>query len=244
MQAETAKVALGDIRLKGKILDIGCGSGAITAYMASRTEGTVLGIDNAQSMISFAQENYKDIQNISFKLADATAWPFSQTEFDYIVSFSCLHWIRELQPVIKNIAISLKQNGRFIACLSPFNHFLYQPLLEVAQSPRWFQFFKDPSQQPWHPQDIKSFSSLLIQADLKPLSVYGWDKRTTSKSREDFIAFLNGWIRAVPHVIQLPHQLKDEFIENVTDFFLKSVTFLPDKSFEYITPYLMAIAEK
>lgn len=244
MQSETAKVTLEGITLQGKVLDIGCGTGQTTAYMASITNGTVLGIDNSPSMIDFAQKTYGDFPNLAFKLADATIWPFNLEEYDFIVSFSCLHWIENLPPIINNIAKSLKKDGQFVACLSPYSHFLYQPLLDIANSDKWTKHLKNPQQKPWFPYTVDEFKILLESSNLKPISIYIWNKKTTSKNRDDFIAFLKGWITVVPHVIQLPKNLKDEFINDVADYFLKTVNIKPDGSFEYITPYLMVKAKK
>ncbi len=244
MQESAAKTTLNGITLQGRILDIGCGSGSITADIASHVTGNVLGIDSSPSMIAFAQENFKHIPNLSFEIIDATNWPFAKEEFDYIVSFSCLHWIKDLQPVIDNITLSLKESGLFAACLAPPNHFLYKPLMEVANSSRWAPYFENPQQKPWCGYDPNSFQKLLEHAQLKPLAIEVWDKKTSSKSRDDFIAFLKGWIMAVPHVIQLPVKLQNPFIENVADHFLISVPLADDGSFEYITPYLLVKASK
>lgn len=244
MQESAAKKTLQGIDLTGNILDIGCGSGSITADIASKINGTVLGIDSSPSMIAFAQENFGHIQNLSFRIVDATKWPFTKEEFDLIVSFSCLHWIENVQPVIDNIGMSLTNGGIFAACLAPPNHFLYKSLMKVANSPRWSAYFKDPHQKPWHGYDPQNFEKLLHHAQLEPLHIEVWNKKTSSQNRSDFIAFLNGWIIAVPHVTQLPAELQNTFVEDVADHFLRSISIVYDGPFEYITPYLLVKAQK
>ncbi len=121
---------------------------------------------------------------------------------------------------------------------------MYQPLLDVANSEKWVNCFKNPNQKPWYPWNIDGFQELLSNAHLEPVELYVWNKITSSASRSDFIAFLKGWLMAVPHLAELPLDKRDEFIEDVADHFLQSVAIKPDGSFEYVTPYLMVKAKK
>lgn len=47
------------------IVDLGCGPGSITAYMAQKTHGHVVGIDKSPEMIGHARKNYKK-RNLNF----------------------------------------------------------------------------------------------------------------------------------------------------------------------------------
>ena len=44
------------------IVDLGCGPGIITAYMAQKTHGHVTGIDISSDMIDYAQKCYQEIK--------------------------------------------------------------------------------------------------------------------------------------------------------------------------------------
>ena len=69
------------------ILDVGCGDGKITNKIAKMVpNGKVVGIDYSASMIKTAEQTYSDIQNLSFKVSDATNLTFDQ-KFDWIFSF-------------------------------------------------------------------------------------------------------------------------------------------------------------
>jgi SAM-dependent methyltransferase len=60
-QKKWAEEVISKIQIKGneRVLDIGCGDGKITAYIASLVpEGSVVGIDNSAEMISFAQSKF------------------------------------------------------------------------------------------------------------------------------------------------------------------------------------------
>lgn len=83
------------------ILDVGCGDGKITGHIASNVpDGQVVGIDNSPAMIAFAQSKYK-APNIQFKVESAEALNF-ENQFDLIVSFACLHWVKDQDAFLKN----------------------------------------------------------------------------------------------------------------------------------------------
>src|ERR1700733_15356167 len=71
-----------------RILDLGCGTGHLTAQIAARGV-EILGLDASASMIAQARQNYP---RLKFVLADARALTFEQP-FDAVFSNAALHWI-------------------------------------------------------------------------------------------------------------------------------------------------------
>jgi len=92
------------------ILDLGCGTGHLTAKIAE-SGATVIGCDRSESMISQAQANYPQIE---FKLQNGEQLSENQT-FDAIFSNAALHWMTDAQAVVQGIGNALKPGGRFIA---------------------------------------------------------------------------------------------------------------------------------
>ncbi len=115
LQLAMANEVLHRLSLKGseRVLDVGCGSGKITAAIAGRLPmGSVLGVDASHEMVTFAGNHYcgPDHPNLSFEVADASTLPFSG-RFDLVVSFNALHWIRDHGPVLRGIHAALKPGG-------------------------------------------------------------------------------------------------------------------------------------
>ena len=84
-----AGVESGDV-----ILDIGCGTGslAITASRSARTNGSVFGIDPSPSMIARATRKAdKAGADVSFQVGVAESLPFSNNQFDVVLSTLMLH---------------------------------------------------------------------------------------------------------------------------------------------------------
>lgn len=93
-----------------RILDLGCGTGTLTAEIAA-SGAHVVGVDRSSEMIDAARKKFPAIQ---FEVCDARALPFS-AEFDAVFSNAALHWIPEAESVVEGVSRSLKQGGRFIA---------------------------------------------------------------------------------------------------------------------------------
>lgn len=92
-----------------RILDLGCGTGQLTAQIAQTAE--VLGLDYSAEMIANAKANYP---NLAFAVADARNFEVEQP-FDAVFSNATLHWIPEADAVIRSIYKALKPGGRFVA---------------------------------------------------------------------------------------------------------------------------------
>ncbi|PAX53150.1 class I SAM-dependent methyltransferase [Brunnivagina elsteri] len=103
-----------------KILDLGCGTGQLTAKIAE-TGAIALGIDADAAMIAGANANYPNSDlnpdlnlNLNFAVADAASFKFD-TAFDAVFSNAVLHWIPDADAVIRCIYQALKPGGRFVA---------------------------------------------------------------------------------------------------------------------------------
>jgi trans-aconitate methyltransferase len=93
-----------------RILDLGCGTGQLTAEIARRG-AKVIGIDASQDMIDQAQKNFPDIW---FELGDATEFKTTHP-FDAVFSNAVLHWIKRPADAIERIWDALRPGGRFVA---------------------------------------------------------------------------------------------------------------------------------
>jgi SAM-dependent methyltransferase len=89
-----------------RVLDVGCGEGALTRKIVERG-ASVLGIDNSPEMIAAARA-----AGIDAVLMDAADMPFS-AEFDAAFSNATLHWVLEKEQAARAIFRSLKAGGRF-----------------------------------------------------------------------------------------------------------------------------------
>lgn len=99
-----------------RILDLGCGDGALTLkLMAAGAE--VVGIDAAPDMVRAARA-----RGIDARAIDARQLPFA-AEFDAVFSNAALHWIRDgLDDVLAGVARALRSGGRFVGEMGGFGN--------------------------------------------------------------------------------------------------------------------------
>lgn len=93
-----------------RILDLGCGTGHLTAQIAE-AGASVVGLDSSTAMIEAARSTHPDG---AFVCADARAIPF-ENAFDAVFSNAVLHWIRAQDTALKTIARALRPGGRLVA---------------------------------------------------------------------------------------------------------------------------------
>lgn len=93
-----------------RILDLGCGTGHLTAKI-SATGARVTGVDASGPMIAKARNNYPKLH---FEVGDALSLPYRE-EFDAVFSNATLHWIRPPEKVAASIWNALRPGGRLVA---------------------------------------------------------------------------------------------------------------------------------
>lgn len=98
-----------------RILDVGCGDGALTAKIRA-SGANVVGIDPAPDMVAATRAKQLDAH-----IGDVTALSYVN-EFDAVFSNAALHWVLDKEAAIKNIANGLKPGGRFVAEFGGFGN--------------------------------------------------------------------------------------------------------------------------
>jgi trans-aconitate methyltransferase len=130
-----------------RILDLGCGTGQLTARIAERG-ADVIGLDSSPSMIAQARQNYP---KLTFCLADARNFEFD-SPFDAVFSNAALHWIKEAGSVVGSVAGSLRPGGRFVLEMGARHNVerirstLVEVLTEAGYSPQSPWFYPSPGE--------------------------------------------------------------------------------------------------
>jgi ubiquinone/menaquinone biosynthesis C-methylase UbiE len=95
-----------------RVLEIGCGTGIITLGIAPHVAG-VTGTDISPEMIAVARKKAqsRDVDNVSFRVADGYDLPFDTESFDAVLVFNTLHVVKEPETLLKE-ARRLLRPGR------------------------------------------------------------------------------------------------------------------------------------
>ena len=92
-----------------RILDVGCGTGQLTAEIAA-AGAEVTGVDSSEQMLEEARRNAPFVH---FELVDVTHMPY-RAEFDAVFSNAVLHWVRQADEAAECMARALKPGGRLV----------------------------------------------------------------------------------------------------------------------------------
>jgi trans-aconitate methyltransferase len=177
-----------------RILDLGCGTGHLTAQIAARG-AVVTGLDASVSMIAQARQNYPKLK---FVLGDASEFRFDEP-FDAVFSNAALHWIPDAAPVIECVSRSLKPGGRFVLEMGGRGNIariveaLSKVLREAGYSPR----------NPWYFPSAGEYATLLEQRGFEVEALWTierWNKLEHPERglREWLEMFAGVWFEDVP----------------------------------------------
>lgn len=101
----------------GLILDVGCGCGLFSNWMAIKSEKRrIVGIDKSIRRINIARSTVKGRDNINFFIGDATSEEMPEGEYSGITASDFFHHIPDKGVIIilKKIHNKLSVNGRLI----------------------------------------------------------------------------------------------------------------------------------
>jgi arsenite methyltransferase len=110
--------SLGPLTPGEAVLDIGCGAGvdSLVAAQLVGPQGRVVGVDATEEMIIRARANLDltRLSNVSFKVASAEALPFSDREFDVVISNGVFNLTVDKEQALRETRRVLKPGGRLM----------------------------------------------------------------------------------------------------------------------------------
>ena len=126
-----------------RVLDIGCGPGAMTTTLLARwPSATVHGIDSSVEMIEHARRRAVG-HRLSFERVDLTDWTAAEP-FDLVLSNACFQWIEDHAKLVDDL-MTLMTETATLAFQVPANrdHPSHTILAELCSDSRWRQLIGD-----------------------------------------------------------------------------------------------------
>jgi trans-aconitate 2-methyltransferase len=220
---------LGRIVLAGDetALDLGCGSGRLTATLAARLpRGRVVGVDRSWNMLGEARLNWQSVgepghdgpaRRITCAQADGAALPFRDV-FDLVFSTATFHWIQDHDALFAGVFTALRPGGRLCAqCGGGPNVARFHARATLLQQDPRFAPHDRSWREPWNFQDAERTATRLrahgfagVRTELAPAP-------TTFADAASYRVFVRTAV-ARPHLTALPTpERREAFLDALTD---------------------------
>lgn len=190
-----------------KILDVGCGTGHLTAELAARG-AEVLGVDLSPDMIAEAEHLHP---HLDFVLADARRLDFSG-RFDAVFSNAALHWVPEADEVLAGIQRSLRPGGRFVA---EFGGFGNVAAIEEGLRRAYDRLGLPAPSSPWFFPGIAEYARLLEDAGLEPTFLHLFERPTPLDGPEGLRRWVDMFGRS--YLEGVPQERREDFYQATED---------------------------
>ena len=193
-----------------RIVDVGCGTGALTAQIAA-AGAEIVGIDASEAMIDRARELYPQLR---FEVAKGEEFTL-EYPVDAVFSSAALHWMSPPEAVAASVARALKPGGRFVAEMGGRGNIatvvgaIYRALAEEG-IPR------ERVRNPWYFPSIGEYASLLERAGFEVVLMQLFDRPTPLDDCPNGIA---DWLRMFggDFLAAVPATRREHFQERVNE---------------------------
>jgi cyclopropane fatty-acyl-phospholipid synthase-like methyltransferase len=127
-----ALLAAASVRPNHRMLDIGCGNGLITEYLAERSGACVTGLDLVPEAIRQARERtYSKADQLAFCVGDINGLQLPPNCYDVIASIDSIYFSQNYTATIAALKQALRAGGR----LAIYYSFGREPWVPAAEFP-------------------------------------------------------------------------------------------------------------
>ena len=191
-QKELGAKVIAELNFRGgeRVLDLGCGDGALTCMIADQLpDGWVLGIDASQGMIEAAMP--KATANLDFRLLDIDDLDFEEA-FDIIFSNATLHWVKDHRKLLCNVRRALRPGGRVrFDFAGEGNCVNFFAIVHEAMALDRFASAFDDFEWPWYMPSVAEYTALASESGLRNVKVWGGNADRYFPDKEAMIRWID-----------------------------------------------------
>jgi ubiquinone/menaquinone biosynthesis C-methylase UbiE len=184
------------------VLDVGCGTGAITRGIAGAVgaAGTVIGVDRDGGLIERAQATHSAVSNLRFVECDVTLLDFDG-QFDVVTAARTLQWVANLPAAVRAMARAAKPGGQLVVL--DYNHSLNE--WEPAPPRPFVEFYRRflswRQANGWDNEIANHCAALFETAGLEEIRVCDQDESAV-KGSQGFADTAGIWIEVIDRLGQ------------------------------------------
>jgi ubiquinone/menaquinone biosynthesis C-methylase UbiE len=93
------------------VLELGCGIGAVAAFLSETYNMNVWGTDYDQEQIHIARKRHPENEHLIYRVEDAAHLSFQDARFDLVVSQNVFHHLSKWQTAVSEVARVLRPGG-------------------------------------------------------------------------------------------------------------------------------------
>jgi ubiquinone/menaquinone biosynthesis C-methylase UbiE len=99
-----------------RILDVGCGPGFYVAELADVVgrSGAIVGVDSSESMLRLGEQRCAGLENVAFRLGEASALPVPDADFDVAFSVQVFEYVADTAAALSELRRALRPGGRVV----------------------------------------------------------------------------------------------------------------------------------
>ena len=217
-----------------RILDVGCGTGRLTAEIAAPPARVVVGLDQSAAMLREARSRTETCRVAAgiespaphtpersspiYVRGDGTALPFGPV-FDAVFSTATFHWVLEHDRLFASIHGALTPGGRLVAQCGGAGNLdrLYARSRALMADPRYTRFYS-AWEDPWLFAGVDETRARLAAAGFVEVDVSLASAPTPFDSPESFAEFI-GAVCLRHELARLPGGLRDAYVAELTGMF-------------------------
>lgn len=193
------------------VLEVACGSGIGLGYLAGFAR-SVVGGDIDERNVSLAREHYKG--RIKIEIMDAHNLPFSDKNFDLVLLYEAIYYLKEPQRFIREASRVLRDGGILIICTVNKDWDDFHP------SPYTYKYFSVP----------ELYEAL--QSEFKKVDIYGAFRVEQDGVKDRIISLIK---RIAVSFNLIPGSLKARaYLKRI---FMGKLTPIPEEVYEGMAPY-------
>jgi len=192
------------------VLDVGCGTGAITRGIAEAVapDGRVIGMDTNVELIAEADRLHADVPGLSFQIGDAYDLPFRE-EFDIVTAARVLQWLADPVMALRNMVTATRSGGRIVVL--DYNHekIVWTPAPPVSMQGFYAAFLKWRSEAGMDNAIADHLAAMYAHLGLTDIQQTDQHERT-ERGDADFATRIGIWAQGAQ--VRGPQMVADGFI--------------------------------